>query len=150
MKTFFSYSLFGFWVIFNTLFSGILLPQYTDAYVDPKIGGVISSVLPAVKNRWKDGEGVLFVYARIPGKNFGPPVAAFRFPKPRLPQAFVLTAKNLIMKDQPFQGPYEISALYVPSGDPMDKTGGLRGQDGQKKIVNLGEKSLNIVFDTAL
>lgn len=122
---------------------------FSLAFTDPKVGGTVL-VGENLKGKVPDAKGVLFVYARKPGVVGGPPLAVFRFENPRFPQAFVITAKNLIIKEQPFVGPVEVTALYVPSGDPMIKKGGFRGQDEKQKVVELGVKNLNIKLTEAL
>lgn len=121
----------------------------TYAFTDPKIGGTVY-LAQQHAGKYLEGTGVLYVYARSPGIKNGPPVAVFRFEKPRFPQAFVLTAKNLIIKEVPFTGPYEITALLVPSGDPLNKKGGFQGTDPKYKSVSLGVKNLSITLSEAL
>lgn len=119
------------------------------AFTDPKIGGTVY-LAKEHKAKYQEGTGVLYVYARTPGIKVGPPVAVFRFEKPRFPQAFVLTAKNLIIKENQFVGPYEITALLVPSGDPLNKKGGFQGSDPKFKSVELGVKDLSITLTESL
>ena len=64
----------------------------------PKVGGTVL-VGEKLKGKVPEAKGVLFVYARKPGVQAGPPLAVFRFENPRFPQAFVITAKNLIFKE---------------------------------------------------
>lgn len=122
---------------------------FSFGFTDPKVGGTVL-VGEKLKGKVPEAKGVLFVYARKPGVQGGPPLAVFRFENPRFPQAFVITAKNLIMKEQPFVGPVEVTALYVPSGDAFNKKGGFRGQDDKRKVVDLGVKDLNITLSEAL
>lgn len=122
---------------------------FSMAFTDPKVGGTVL-VGEKLKGKVPEAKGVLFVYARKPGVQAGPPLAVFRFENPRFPQAFVITAKNLIFKEQPFVGPVEVTALYVPSGDPLIKKGGFRGQDEKRKVVELGVKDLNLTLSEAL
>lgn len=119
------------------------------AFTDPKIGGTVY-MAKEHKGKFQEGTGVLYVYARTPGVKMGPPVAVFRFEKPRFPQAFVLTAKNLIIKENQFLGPYEITALLVPSADPLNKRGSFQGTDPKYSRVELGVKDLSITLTEAL
>lgn len=130
------------------VFSSIKSPSLM-AFTDPKIGGTVYMAKEHA-GKYQEGTGVLYVYARTPGVKVGPPVAVFRFEKPRFPQAFVLTAKNLIIKENQFLGPFEITALLVPSGDPLNKKGGFQGTDPKNKTVHLGVKNLSITLTEAL
>src|SRR6476469_4878699 len=89
-----------------------------NAFVDPKVGGVITLKKGLEKNLTKDG--VLFVIAKNAGPDSSPndrmpPIAVVRIANPKFPQAFVITPKNVMMPGAEFKGPVHVIARYSPT-----------------------------------
>ncbi len=110
------------------------------AFVDPKVGGTVY-LLPELKGKVMNREGVLIVYAMKPGDDKSKAVAVFKFTRPNFPQAFVITAKNLLKENSMLIGPLKIYAEYFPvEGGSIS----FKGSDLKHKVVDLGVKDLTI------
>ncbi len=83
--------------------------------------------------------GVLFVIAKNPGVAM--PAAVLRIPEPKFPYKFAIGAKNAMAPGTPFDGPFNISARYSPTGDAMDKSG---PEGAEAKPVTVGTSNLKI------
>lgn len=68
--------------------------------------------------------GVLFVYARRPGVERGPPIAVLRLPTPSFPVAFELGPKNVMIPSMTFNGEMNISARLDADGNAMSRSPG--------------------------
>ena len=83
--------------------------------------------------------GVLFVIAKKAGTPM--PSAVLRVPDPKLPYKFSLGAQHAMAPGTPFDGPFNISARYSPTGDAMDKSG---PEGSEAKAVKVGTENLKI------
>ena len=128
------------------LMLGILDAQ---AFIDPKVGGVVT--IDKALEKKLNSNGALFIFAKKAGSDSSladhtPPLAVIKILHPKFPQAFVLTPKNVIMEGMEFKGPLHVVARFSQSGDPIDKVGGFEGVDPKFLSAELGNKNLNIVL----
>lgn len=89
-------------------------------------GGSIKGVIqlaPELANK-VPGSGVLFVYARRPGMDKGPPLASLKLELSSFPIAFELSEANVMMKGTPFAGSVSLSARLDSDGNAMSKLPG--------------------------
>ena len=68
--------------------------------------------------------GVLFVYARRPGMDKGPPLASLKLELGTFPIPFELSEANVMMKGSPFSGSVSLSARLDSDGNAMTKLPG--------------------------
>lgn len=121
------------------------------AFIDPKVGGTITLLKSLEKNLTPNG--VLFVIAKKAGPDSNPgdrtpPIAVIKIEKPKFPQAFVITEKNIMMAGTSLKGPLFVIARYSPSGDALDKKGAIEGYDPKFLSTDVGNKNLNIELKT--
>lgn len=123
------------------------------AFIDPKVGGMVTLKKSFEKNLTKSG--VLFVIAKQAGPDSNPgdhtpPIAVVKIKNPNFPQAFVITEKNIMIPGSPLKGPLHVIARYSASGDALDKTGAIEGFDKKFPSVEIGNKNLNIELNNLL
>ena len=130
------------------MFCLILLFAFLDAqaFIDPKVGGVVTINKALEKNL--SPNGVLYVFAKKAGPDsnpadHSPPIAVIKIEHPKFPQAFVLTPKNVMIQGSEFKGPLHVIARFSQSGDASDKVGGFEGIDPKFPSAELGNKNLN-------
>jgi hypothetical protein len=124
-----------------------ILPIYSYAYTDPKVGGTVN--LPKALEKSLKPQGILFVFAKKAGPDSGPndhqpPLAVIKISAPKFPQAFVITPKNVMIPGTPFEGPFHVIARYAPNGDAMSSPDSLEGIDPKFPVADLGNKNLQI------
>ena len=117
------------------------------AFIDPKVGGTVTLLKGLEKNLTPNG--VLFVIAKQAGPDSNPgdhtpPVAVVKILKPKFPQAFVITEKNLLVAGSSLKGPLHVIARYSASGDALDKKRAIEGFDSKFPSTDVGNKNLNI------
>lgn len=130
-----------------------LVSVNTFAFIDPKVGGTITLAKGLEKNLTPNG--ALFVIAKLAGPDSNPgdhtpPVAVIKIDKPKFPQAFVITEKNIMMAGASLKGPLHVIARYSVSGDALDKKGAIEGFDPKFPSTEVGNKNLNIELKTVL
>jgi hypothetical protein len=117
------------------------------AFIDPKVGGVVTLAKGLEKNIVPGG--VLYVFAKKAGPDSGPndrtpPIAVVKIENPKFPQAFVITPKNVMIQGTEFRGPVHVIARYAPTGDAMSRPGSIDGMDAKFPSTELGNKNLSI------
>lgn len=125
----------------------IFLHSNSFAFTDPKVGGTVT-LKKGLESKLVPG-GVLFVIAKKAGPDSGPgdrspPIAVIKIERPKFPQAFVITAKNVMIPGTTLQGPLHVVARYSPTGDAMPAPGSIEGLDAKHPSVELGVKDLQI------
>lgn len=133
--------------------SCILASAKVFAFTDPKIGGMITISKEMESRLTKDGN--LYVLVREIKPDFvmnekTPPLAVFKIDRPKFPQAFVVTQKNVVIPGKPFKGPFSVIARYSPVGDGTFRNGSIEGFDKKFPAVDLGNKNLNIELNIPL
>lgn len=131
----------------------VFLSLKISAFIDPKIGGIVSLAKGLEKNLTPNG--VLFVIAKRAGPdsspgNHSPPIAVLKIKSPKFPQAFVITEKNLMIEGTSLKGPLHVIARFSASGDALDKKGAIEGFDPKFPSTDVGNKNLNIELKTLL
>lgn len=131
----------------------VLLSLNAFAFIDPKVGGTVTLLNGLEKSLTPNG--VLFVIAKQAGPDSNPgdrtpPIAVIKIEKPKFPQAFVITEKNIMIAGSSLKGPLHVIARYSPSGDALDKKGAIEGFDPKFPSSEVGNKNLNIELKTLL
>ncbi len=104
--------------------------------VDPKIGGTV--FFKNSNAKIVEGEGRILVNAKDP-KTLKT-IAVFNFKGPRFPQAFVITAKNLVNKNSMIYGPLLMEAEFYNKENILVA----RGVSEKNLPVDLGVKNVQI------
>ena len=89
-------------------------------------GGSISgsvSLSPALASK-APANAVLFIYARKPGTERGPPIAVTRVISPRFPVSYELSADDVMIPTMSFSGELQISARLDGDGNAMSRAAG--------------------------
>jgi hypothetical protein len=90
---------------------------------------------------------VLYLIARRPGENAGPPLAVKRFPQPILfPVDFNLSAQDAMIPDTPFEGKIMVTARIAQSGSATPVSpGDIEGHSPAP--IEAGSKDIVISLD---
>lgn len=92
--------------------------------------------------------GTLFVIARIKGSaERGPPVAVKRIPNPTFPASFRLGPQDVMLKEMPFTGPFDIRARLDADGNVMTKAPGDL-MSSTPTEANPGTSDIKVMLDT--
>lgn len=135
------------------LLSALAFSVNVMAFIDPKVGGTVILAKGLEKNLTPNG--VLYVIAKKAGPDSNPgdrtpPIAVVKIERPKFPQAFVISGKNVMMEGSSLTGPLHVIARYSRSGDAMDKKGAIEGFDPKFPSTEIGNKNLNIELKTVL
>lgn len=108
----------------------------------PSVRGVVRLSAPPPSG------AVLFVIARPRGIERGPPLAVKRVATPSFPQAFQLTAQDVMQPGRAFEGPLSITARLDQDGNAMSKSPG----DWVSKpvLADVGGAPVKVVLDERL
>jgi len=98
-------------------------PPLGDAASGAKVAGIVS-LAPAILGRVSPND-VLYLIAR--NRKSNSVVAVRREADVRFPHAFVLSAADAMTPDQPFVGPFDITARLSKTGDALPASGDLEG-----------------------
>jgi cytochrome c-type biogenesis protein CcmH len=102
--------------------------------IDPKLKGSI------------DSQAALFIIARGPGGQGGPPLAVKKIDHPAFPVSYSLGPENVMMQGTPFQGQVSITVRLDKDGNPITRQpGDLTGE--YKNPVKVGSTNIDIVLD---
>jgi cytochrome c-type biogenesis protein CcmH len=116
-------------------------PPVGDAASGAKLAGIVS-IAPGLLSRVSPKD-VLYLIAR--NRKSNAVVAVRREDDVRFPHAFELSAKDAMTPDQPFVGPFAITARLSKSGDALPARGDLEGTsadvpEGGKNVAVLIER----------
>jgi cytochrome c-type biogenesis protein CcmH len=98
-------------------------PPVGDTASGPKLAGIVS-IAPGLLDRVSPKD-VLYLIAR--NRKSNAVVAVRREDGVRFPHAFELSARDAMTPDQPFVGPFAITARLSKSGDALPARGDLEG-----------------------
>ena len=135
LRTFYKISLLYFLSMPNHL--------WAQSFNDGRVGGTVH-MSDNLKAKYHD-KGVLFISVRPFGQTQGAPIAVFRIPNPKYPQAFVLGPKNAMIPGVAFQGPFTVFARHSLTGDATDAEALVASTPLDKKI-EVGKRNVTLKF----
>jgi cytochrome c-type biogenesis protein CcmH len=125
--------------------------QKTDRSVKPeKVSNeqIRGKVLldPKLKEKL-DSRATLFIIARRPNADLGPPLAVKKIDRPVFPLSYALGAENVMIQGMPFTGKVNISVRLDKDGNPMTRESGNLFGEHKKNPVELGASNVDVIID---